>query len=46
MNRKLFEIEVICNIMSVFTVTFDQCNVYLLNRSTHLYKNKNKINYY
>ncbi len=32
MNRKhLFEIEILCNIINVFTVTFDQFNASFLN---------------
>ncbi len=36
MNRKeqhLFEIEDFCTIINVFTITFDQFNVSLLNKS-------------
>ncbi len=37
MNRKfkeyhLFEVEMVCNIINVFTVTFDQFNASLLNK--------------
>ncbi len=38
MNRKfkrkhLFDIEIYCNIINVFTVTFDQFNASLMNKS-------------
>ncbi len=32
-EQHLFEIEIFCNIISVFTVTFDQFNASLLNKS-------------
>jgi len=31
------EVEIFCNIINVFTVTFDQCSVYLLNKSMTLF---------
>ncbi len=37
MNRKhLLEIESLCDIINAFTVTFDQCNASLLNKSPNL----------
>jgi len=47
MNRKfneqhLFEIKILCNIIRVFTVTFNQLNASLLNHFFFL-KNKNLI---
>ncbi len=41
MNRKeqhLFEIEIFCNIINVFTVTFDQLNAFLMNQIIHFFK--------
>ncbi len=38
--KQLLEIEIICNIRSVFTVTFDQFNASLLNKSIHFLKAK------
>ncbi len=37
---QLFEIEIFCNIINVFTVTFYQFNASLLNESTRLFKKK------
>ncbi len=47
-NRKfkewhLFEVEIVCNIINVFTVTFDQFNASLLNKVNHLFE-KNLTN--
>ncbi len=33
--------EIFCNIMNDFTVTFDQFNEYMLNKSIHLIKKTN-----
>ncbi len=41
-EQHLFEIEILCNILNVFTVTFDQFNTSLLNKTIHFLK-KNKI---
>ncbi len=45
MNRKFkraaFEIETFCNIINVVTVTFDQFNASLLDKSTNLFPKKN-----
>ncbi len=38
-NQQWFEIEIFCNNTYVFTVTFDQFNVSLLNKSMNLLKN-------
>ncbi len=35
---QLFEIEIFCNIINIFTVTFYQFNASLLNESTRLFK--------
>ncbi len=32
-NQHLFEIEIFCNIVNIFTVTFDKFNAYLMNKS-------------
>ncbi len=37
-EQHLFEIEIFCNIINVFTVTFDQFNASLINKSTCLYQ--------
>ncbi len=36
----LFEIEILCNIMNVFNVTFVQFNASLLNNSINFFKKK------
>ncbi len=36
-EQHLFEIEIFCNIINVFTVTFNQFNVSLLNTSIIFY---------
>jgi len=38
MNKK-FKIEIVCNILNVFTVTHYQCNVSLLNKSIQIFLN-------
>ncbi len=43
MNRKfkrtaLFEIEIFCNIINIFTITFDQFNMSLMNKSINLFQ--------
>ncbi len=35
-NNNLFEIEIFCNDINVFTVTFDQFNVPSLNKTINL----------
>ncbi len=35
-EQHLFEIEILCDIINVFTVTFDQCNASLLHKSQNL----------
>ncbi len=37
-EQSLFEIEIICNNINVFTVTFDQFNASLLNKSNNIFK--------
>ncbi len=37
-EQHLFEIEIYCNIINVFTVTFEQCKVSLLNKSINVFK--------
>ncbi len=37
-EQHLFEIEIICDIINDFTVTFDQFNVTLMNKSTAFLK--------
>ncbi len=32
-NQRLFKMEIFCNIINVFTVNFDQLNVFFLNKS-------------
>ncbi len=36
-KKTSFEIEIFCNILNVFTVTFDQFNAYLLNKNINLF---------
>ncbi len=36
-EQHLFEIEIFCNIINAFTVTFDQFNVSLMNKSIHVF---------
>ncbi len=31
----LIEIEILCNSINVFNVTFNQCNAYLMNRDIY-----------
>ncbi len=35
-NINLFEIEIFCNIVNIFTVTFHQFNVSLLNKNINV----------
>ncbi len=35
-HQHLFKMEIFCNIINVFTVNFDQLNVFFLNKSTLL----------
>ncbi len=37
-EQHLFEIEIFCNIINVFTATFDQFNASLLNKSNNFLK--------
>ncbi len=37
-EQQLFEIESFCNIINVFTVTFEQFNAFLLNKSINFFK--------
>ncbi len=39
-KQHLFEIEIYCNIINVFTGTFDQFNASLMNKSVNLLKKK------
>ncbi len=42
-EQNLFETEIFCNNAKIFTVTFDQFNAFLLNKSSSFFKNvKNK----
>ncbi len=41
-EQHLFEIEIFCNIINVFTVTFDQFNTSLMNLSINFLKKKKK----
>ncbi len=41
-EQHLFETEILCNIINVFTVTFDQFNAALLNKSVYLFQKKPK----
>ncbi len=44
MKRRFKEIEIFCNIINVFTITFDQFNAGLQNkRNTFFQKNKNLL---
>ncbi len=36
--QHLFEIEIVYDIINVFTVTFDKCIASLLNKSMHFFK--------
>ncbi len=38
MEQCLFEIEIFCNIMNVFSVTVSELNASLLNKTIHFYK--------
>jgi len=40
-EKHLFKIEMFCNIMNVFTVTFDPFSIFFLNRK-HFFNNKKK----
>ncbi len=40
-EQHLFEIDIFCNIVHVFTVTFDQLTASLLEKSINLFRNKN-----
>ncbi len=47
MNRKFkrtvfFEIEIVCNIVNVFTITFNQLNASLLNKSINFFQEEKK----
>ncbi len=43
-EQHLFEIEILCNIINVFTIIFVQINIFLLNRSINFFtKNVYKI---
>ncbi len=42
-EQHLFEKEICCNIMNVFSVTFDQFNAYLLNNYSFEYELKQEI---
>ncbi len=42
-EEHLFKTEIFYNIMNVFTVTFDQFNIFLQNKSIHFFK---KTNFY
>ncbi len=39
-EQHLFEIEISCNIINVLTVSFDQFNVSLMNKSVPFFKKK------
>ncbi len=43
-KQHLFEIEIYCNIINVFTDTFDQFNASLMNKSVNLFKKKILLN--
>ncbi len=36
-EQHLFEMDIFCNIINVFTVTFDKFIVFLQNKSIHLF---------
>ncbi len=38
-EHNLFEIEIFCNIINIFTATFDQLNASLLNKIVHVFQN-------
>ncbi len=40
----IFEIEIFCNIIHVFTVAFDEFNVSFLNKNINFFKEKNLTN--
>ncbi len=40
-EQHLFEIDIFCNIVHVFTVTFDQLTASLLEKSINFFRNKN-----
>ncbi len=44
-QKLLFEVDIFCNILNVFTVTFDQFNASLLNKSLHFFQKQNKKSY-
>ncbi len=37
-EQHLFEIEIFCNIINIFTITFDQFNMSLMNKSINLFQ--------
>ncbi len=37
-EQHLFETKIICDIINVFTVTFDQFNMFLMNKSIAFFK--------
>ncbi len=39
-EQHLFETEIFCNIINVFTVTFDQFHVFLVNKYINFFKKK------
>ncbi len=39
-EQHLFETEIFCNIIIVFTVTFDKFNIFLLNKSINFLQKK------
>ncbi len=43
MQQHLFEIEIFCNIINVFTVTFDKLNASSLNNSSNFFKKYNNF---
>ncbi len=45
-EQHLSEIEIICNIINVFIITFDQFKASLLNKSINLYNNNNNYTDY
>ncbi len=43
LNRNLYEVEMVSNSINVFTVTFDQFNASLLNKSINLFPKKKSL---
>ncbi len=39
-EQHLFELEIICNIINIFTLTFDKPNASLLNKSINFFQKK------